>query len=458
MVYIRNMDKEVAEMMQQYEAGNGNACAGLSILFGVSLIVVGVVFLPIGYHDHNSYTSRGDPLLDFDYLGEACKLQEIYYDTHEIEERRLLLRGHHSQQRQRLLPPSPPETRCYETWEMSFELSSAGKNYTNRYERRACSSECSKCKDSRFWGKDTDKVIDGVHLQLGKMVKCWEKADPYYDLELWDCYNSDCDYKIRDPSIMFNESKEYKRSQSNIITGWVTFGCGVGFCVLAICIESWREYDKSRSQSTTTDVNDPITINMGEPILDGPSIPTSLNPNNWEQNSVLEQTHKCNRKLWKISTVSMGNTHAVIFVDDLENDIDFESDGPAFSNDTGAFPGSTNVEFVQVIAPTHLKIKVWERYAGSVLQCWGTASCASVVVAIRAQKIPRPKNESTVKVEVADLHEFKIEWRERDTNVYMTGPATIVIKQWTKWKQEPEESRSPLPVVQAKLLYERNED
>lgn len=90
-----------------------------------------------------------------------------------------------------------------------------------------------------------------------------------------------------------------------------------------------------------------ITVDMGEPILDGPAVPTTLTPNA-EFNSVVEQTHTDNNgKQWKISAVSMGNPHAVIYVDDLEKDVNFEVDGPALEGDTGAFPAKTNVEFCQ---------------------------------------------------------------------------------------------------------------
>lgn len=90
-----------------------------------------------------------------------------------------------------------------------------------------------------------------------------------------------------------------------------------------------------------------ITVDMGEPILDGPKVPTTLAPNS-EFNSVVEQTHiDKNGKEWKISAVSMGNPHAIIYVDDLEKDINFEVDGPALEGDTGAFPAKTNVEFCQ---------------------------------------------------------------------------------------------------------------
>lgn len=87
----------------------------------------------------------------------------------------------------------------------------------------------------------------------------------------------------------------------------------------------------------------------------------------------------------------MGNPHAIIFVDDLENDIAFEIDGPALEADS-SFPAKTNVEFVQVMSPTHLKMKVWERGAGPTLAC-GTGACALTVAAIRAGKIPRSKGE-----------------------------------------------------------------
>merc|ERR1719296_358740 len=164
-----------------------------------------------------------------------------------------------------------------------------------------------------------------------------------------------------------------------------------------------------------------ITVDMGEPILDGPSVPCTLEPNS-EHNSVLEQTHTCNGKEWKISAVGMGNPHAIIFVDDLENDIDFEKDGPALESDTSAFPAKINVEFVQVMSPTHLKMKVWERGAGPTLAC-GTGTCALVVAAIRAGKIPRPGKEGVrVTLPGGDLF---IEWREEDNRVYMKGPATL---------------------------------
>jgi diaminopimelate epimerase len=163
-----------------------------------------------------------------------------------------------------------------------------------------------------------------------------------------------------------------------------------------------------------------ITVDMGEPILDAVKVPTTLTPNA-ENDSVVELAYELNGKKWKISAVSMGNPHAVIFIDDLENSIDFSSDGPALEK-APVFPAKTNVEFVQVLSDSHLKMKVWERGAGPTLAC-GTGACALTVAAIRAGKIPRSSNQPVrVTLPGGDLF---IEWRESDNRVYMTGPATL---------------------------------
>jgi len=167
-----------------------------------------------------------------------------------------------------------------------------------------------------------------------------------------------------------------------------------------------------------------ITVDMGPPILKAEDVPTTLEANG-EEDSVVEQTIAANGKEWKVSAVSMGNPHAIIFVDDLEKDIDFENDGPALEAHP-SFPAKTNVEFVQVMSDTHLKMKVWERGAGPTLAC-GTGTCALVVAAIRAGKIPRPQGEgfeSAVRVTLPGGDLF-IEWRESNNKIYMSGPATL---------------------------------
>jgi diaminopimelate epimerase len=163
-----------------------------------------------------------------------------------------------------------------------------------------------------------------------------------------------------------------------------------------------------------------ITVDMGEPELNGPKVPTTLEPN-FEGNSVVEQCLECNGKSWKVSAVSMGNPHAIIFVDDLENDIDFESDGPALESCVQVFPARIHVEFVPVLLDTHLRMKVWERGAGPTLAC-GTGTCALVIAAIRAGKIPAG-NKVRVTLPGGDLF---IDWNNAtDNKVFMTGPATF---------------------------------
>lgn len=167
-----------------------------------------------------------------------------------------------------------------------------------------------------------------------------------------------------------------------------------------------------------------ITVDMGPPELVGSKVPTTLQPN-FDGDSVVEQTMMCNGKEWKVSAVSMGNPHAVIFVQDLENDIDFESDGPALEA-SPEFPAKVNVEFVQVMSDNHLKMKVWERGAGPTLAC-GTGACALTVAAIRAGKILRGRTRVTLPG--GDLF---IEWKEEDNKIYMTGPATFAFEGFAK--------------------------
>lgn len=163
-----------------------------------------------------------------------------------------------------------------------------------------------------------------------------------------------------------------------------------------------------------------ITVDMGPPELEPSKVPCTLEAEH-ESGTIVEQgiTDR-NGKEWKISAVSMGNPHMVIFVDDLEKDLDFTVDGPALeSHET--FPAKTNVEFVQVMSPTHLKMKVWERGAGPTLAC-GTGTCALVVAAIRSGKIPGGE-KVRVTLPGGDLF---IEWEGEGGKVFMSGPAKAV--------------------------------
>ena len=160
-----------------------------------------------------------------------------------------------------------------------------------------------------------------------------------------------------------------------------------------------------------------VTVDMGEPELRGPEVPTTLAADA-ETGRVLDAPLELNGQSWAVTCVSMGNPHAVVFVDDLDA-LAFETVGPLFESDP-AFPARVNAEFVQVLSPTHLRMKVWERGAGPTLAC-GTGACALVVAAVLTGRAER-----TCKVTLpgGDLH---IEWRkDGDGTILMTGPAVPV--------------------------------
>ena len=95
--------------------------------------------------------------------------------------------------------------------------------------------------------------------------------------------------------------------------------------------------------------------------------------------------------------------------------------GPPFEV-ADVFPAKTNTEFVQVLSPTHLKMKVWERGAGPTLAC-GTGACALTVAAILAGVGPKQDTPVTVTLPGGDL---VIEWQSSDNKIFMTGPAQAV--------------------------------
>eukprot|EP00929_Paragymnodinium_shiwhaense_P059825 TRINITY_DN2992_c0_g3_i4.p1 TRINITY_DN2992_c0_g3~~TRINITY_DN2992_c0_g3_i4.p1 ORF type:complete len:717 (-),score=208.90 TRINITY_DN2992_c0_g3_i4:384-2534(-) len=157
-----------------------------------------------------------------------------------------------------------------------------------------------------------------------------------------------------------------------------------------------------------------IRVDMGKPELNGPKVPTTLPTN--KDGRVIEAPMNVGGKDWKVTCVSMGNPHAVVFVDDLEG-FDFPRVGPLFENHK-VFPKRTNTEFVQVLSRSHLKMKVWERGAGPTQAC-GTGACALLVAAVLCGKSDR---KATVTLPGGDLI---IEWTEEGT-VFMTGPAEYV--------------------------------
>jgi diaminopimelate epimerase len=154
-----------------------------------------------------------------------------------------------------------------------------------------------------------------------------------------------------------------------------------------------------------------VSVDMGVPRLSRSEIPME-----GPDGPVISEPLKVDGQTFKVTTVSMGNPHCIIFVDDLDA-IDLPTIGPKIETHP-AFPEKTNVEFAQVLDRTHIRMKVWERGAGITLAC-GTGACATLVAAVQNKLTAR---EATLHLPGGDL---VIEWT-MEGRVQMTGPAEIV--------------------------------
>lgn len=158
-----------------------------------------------------------------------------------------------------------------------------------------------------------------------------------------------------------------------------------------------------------------VRVDMGEPILEPKLIPVIS-----EENPVKNLQLKSEDKEFKFTCVSMGNPHAVAFIEEDVNDFDICKYGAKLEVNK-AFPNKANIEFINVIDDKTLKMRVWERGAGETLAC-GTGACASAVAAMLNGYTSR---KVTVHLLGGDL---KIEWSKADNHVYMTGTATTVFE------------------------------
>jgi len=156
-----------------------------------------------------------------------------------------------------------------------------------------------------------------------------------------------------------------------------------------------------------------VTVDMGEPILDGPRIPVAAD------GQIIVQPLDVDGKAYWVTCVSMGNPHCVTFVDAVEP-LELEKVGPRFEHHH-FFPKRVNTEFIQIVSPTELSMRVWERGSGETWAC-GTGACAAAVAAALNHKAGR---RVTIHLRGGDL---EIEWRAEDNHVYMTGPAEEVFE------------------------------
>lgn len=159
-----------------------------------------------------------------------------------------------------------------------------------------------------------------------------------------------------------------------------------------------------------------VTVDMGVPRLLAAEIPTTLCPGDQK---VIAQSLEVAGQSWSVTCVSMGNPHCITFVENVA-EVPLEIIGPQFEHHP-AFPQRTNTEFIQVVRPDYVKMRVWERGAGATLAC-GTGACASLVAGVLTGKCDRT---ATVELPGGSL---EIEWAAVDQRLYMTGPAECVFR------------------------------
>lgn len=158
-----------------------------------------------------------------------------------------------------------------------------------------------------------------------------------------------------------------------------------------------------------------VTVDMGEPILESGQVPVVF-----EKSTVLNEMIQFNSTLqYRITCVSMGNPHAVIFTKNIDK-LNLPKIGPIIENAT-IFPRKTNVEFIEILSTDRIKMRVWERGSGETQAC-GTGACASVVAGILNGFTDR---KTTVELLGGELI---IEWNAFDNHVYLTGSATTVFE------------------------------
>ena len=155
-----------------------------------------------------------------------------------------------------------------------------------------------------------------------------------------------------------------------------------------------------------------VRVDMGVPELDGAKIPSLASGC-----PVIGHQIVLGGQTYAFTLVSMGNPHAVCFVDNPDT-APVTTDGPVLECHPD-FPQKANIEFVQIVSRTHARMRVWERGTGETLAC-GTGACAVLVACVLNGCCER---EADIDLPGGTLH---IHWDENDNHVYMTGPATFV--------------------------------
>lgn len=155
-----------------------------------------------------------------------------------------------------------------------------------------------------------------------------------------------------------------------------------------------------------------VTVDMGSPILVPEEIPALF-----DGEIIVDEPLIIQDVEFKVTCVSMGNPHAVVFMEEIDN-LELNELGPMFEKHE-KFPNRINTEFIQVLDRSHIKMRVWERGTGETLAC-GTGTCAAVVACVL-----NDYTENKVEVDLLG-GKITVEYNREENKVYMTGPATVV--------------------------------
>ena len=190
-----------------------------------------------------------------------------------------------------------------------------------------------------------------------------------------------------------------------------------------IAIESFGVVHHITLESTAPD-DFRVRVDMGAPILKAELVPAD--PARFigkgtaaEEDMLIAAPLEAAGRKWDVTCVSMGNPHAVVFVDDTDS-FPLEEIGPHFENHP-AFPARINTEFVQVLSRDRVKMRVWERGSGETLAC-GTGCCATAAACVL-----NGRTQERVTVEVLG-GELEIYWDRQQNIIWMTGPASTVFE------------------------------
>lgn len=157
-----------------------------------------------------------------------------------------------------------------------------------------------------------------------------------------------------------------------------------------------------------------VKVDMGEPILK-----RSLIPIIGDGEHAIKEKIVIDDQIFIITAISMGNPHCVIFTENAQT-VDLTKWGPKIEH-SAYFPQKTNVEFVQVLSPTEMRMRVWERGAAVTLAC-GTGACAALTAAVLNGLTER---DATIHLDGGDL---EISWSEDSNHIFMTGAAENVFE------------------------------